>query len=248
MQQQTMTRPRILPLEGAPNVRHLGGYATRYGRSTGAHIVRSSSLHRLGSDGLGVLTSWGIRTVVDLRSEGERNEFPTPDIAPLGIERIVAAVFEHDASPPALAPEFPGFAPIYQTFLETGRDAYRSVIETLATTSGGFLYHCAVGKDRTGVATALLLDLVGVADETIVEDYSQSGGLLAEMLPQWEEAMRGRGLDASRAAALMASPREDMVATIAHLRDRYGDAEGYFLEAGVSVGTIETARERLVDG
>ena len=239
--------PRILDLEGCPNFRHIGGYATKFGSRTAEHLFRSGSLHRVEEDAIGQLTTFGIRTVVDLRSAPERVDFKTPDLSPFAILHVVAPVFEHDASPPGLAKEFPGFAEIYRTFLETGRDAYKSLIETVAWTEGGLLYHCAVGKDRTGVATALLLDLVGVEADTIVEDYSHSGRLLEPMLPQWVEGMKSRGIDPGRAPVLMASPRADMAATLDHLRDRYGDAEGYFLEIGVSAQTIEDARSRILE-
>ncbi len=243
---ETATATRLIELDTAHNVRHIGGYRTRDGRRTSEGFIRSSGLHRLTPESLGRLHSRGVRTVVDLRSGNEREEFPTPGLAPLGIHHVFAPVFESDASPVGLANEFPGYATVYRTFLETGREAYRVVLETVATTGGGLLYHCAVGKDRTGVATALLLDLVGVAEETIVADFAESAANLAPMLPQWKEGMAERGMDPSRAEELMASNPEDMVGLLQHLRETWGSAEGYFRDLGVESETLEAARGRLL--
>ena len=243
---ETLTATRLIALDTAHNVRHIGGYRTRDGRRTSEHFIRSSGLHRLTPESLGHLRERGLLTVIDLRSGKEREEFPTPELAPLGIHHVFAPVFESDASPTGLANEFPGYATVYRTFLETGREAYRTVLETVATTGGGLLYHCAVGKDRTGVATALLLDLVGVDDEQIIADFSESAANLAPMLPQWKEGMATRGMNPDQAETMMASNPEDMASLLAHLRDTWGSAEGYFRDLGITTGTLDDARARLL--
>jgi len=237
---------RELKLEVAYNVRHLGGYPARAGRATRADVVRSASLHRLTAAGVERLAATGVRVVVDLRSRAEREEYPTPGVSALGIETINAPVFEADASPTGLAGQFPGFQAVYRSMLESGRGAYRTLFEVIADTPGGVLFHCAAGKDRTGVAAALLLDLAGVADETILDDYSRSAALLAPLLPEWLPRIAERGLTEAQARALMASHAGDMQATLAHIRERWGSAEGYMEDIGVSFDAISAVRARLV--
>ena len=243
----TATLDREVALGGVPNARHIGGYRAAGGRLTSGRIIRSAGLHHLTAETTAALVHAGVTTVLDLRSGKERDEFRTPDLAPHGIHHVFAPVFESDGSPVGLAAEFRGYQPVYRNFLETGRAAYRTLADTLGETDGGFLYHCAVGKDRTGVATALLLDLVGVPDEEILDDYSHSARLLAPMLPRWKEGMKERGLDPARAEEMMASHPEDMAALLAHLRDRWGDAEGHFLDIGVALATLTRVRERLIE-
>jgi protein-tyrosine phosphatase len=241
----TTTIDRELRLEVAHNVRHLGGYATRDGRTTTDAAIRSASLHRLTERGLEQLRERDVLTIVDFRSDVERERDVTPDTRRFGIRVVHAPVFQHDASPAGLAGEFPGFAAVYAMFLEVGAPAYRVLLETLAEADGRVLFHCAAGKDRTGVAAALLLELAGVDDETIIEDYAVTERLLAPLKDQWLPQMRERGFDETKAAALLAAPRADMEATLRHLRERFGDGEGYARAIGVADSAISAVRARL---
>ncbi len=243
---ETPTRSRLLDVAVAHNVRHIGGYPTNRGRVTTDTVVRAASLHRLTPAGIEALAGHGIRTVVDFRSAVERERDVTPDLSTAGLTTIAAAVFETDASPVGQAAEFPGYAAVYRKFLESGRTAYRVLFETIADAPGGVLFHCAAGKDRTGVAAALLLDVAGVHERDIVEDYSHSAALLAPMLDEWLPRMKERGMDTEKAMPLMASNPEDMEATLAYIRETWGSAEGYLLDCGLSPTALGTVRARLV--
>lgn len=237
---------RELTIEVAHNVRHLGGYRAGGDGVTTTTAIRSASLHRLTERGLEQLREAGVRTIVDFRSDAERERDVTPDTRRFGIAVIHAPVFQHDASPVGLAREFPGFAAVYAMFLEIGAAAYRTLFETLSEAEGRVLFHCAAGKDRTGVAAALLLELAGVDDETIIEDYMLTERLLAPLVEQWLPQMRERGYDDAMASALLAAPRQDIEATLSHLRERYGSAEGYARGIGVSDATVSAVRARLI--
>jgi protein-tyrosine phosphatase len=216
---------RELSLEVAHNVRHLGGYHTEHGRQTNEDLIRSASLHRLTAEALGTLRELGVRTVVDFRSEVERDRDATPDLEPFGIKKVLAPVWDKDASPPGMAGEFPGYAAVYPLMLEVGAFAFRTLFETFADTDGRVLFHCAAGKDRTGIATALLLEVAGVSDATILEDYSQSSELLMPVLKEWLPRMAERGITEEMALKLMASDESDMASTLTALRERWGSAE-----------------------
>lgn len=127
-----VTAERVIALQVSYNLRHIGGYRTRTGASTNGEIIRAGSLHLLQEPGIVGLCQLGVRTIVDLRSTEERHRDPTPDLSRLEIETIHAPVFERDASPAALRADFAGYAPVYRQFLETGRDAYRTLFEALA--------------------------------------------------------------------------------------------------------------------
>ncbi len=240
-----LTIERELRLEVVHNVRHLGGYRAGDGSMTTDVAVRSASLHRLTERGLEQLRELDVTTIVDFRSDAERARDVTPDTMRYGIRVVHAPVFQHDMSPAGFEGEFPGFAAVYAMFLEIGGAAYRTLFETLAEAEGRVLFHCAAGKDRTGVAAALLLDLAGADDETIIVDYTVTERLLAPLKEQWLPQMRERGFDEERAAALLAAPREDMEATLRHLRERFGSAEGYARAVGVSDSALSAVRARL---
>lgn len=239
---------RELQLEVSYNVRHLGGYRTRAGHTTNDSVIRSAGLHRLTAAGVASLADAGVRTVVDLRSGAEREAAPTPDMAAFGIANIPAPVFEQDASPAGLSSEeFPGFAAVYERMLVQGTGAYHTLFSILAAADGRVLFHCAAGKDRTGIAAALLLELVDVPDETIVDDYTRSAGLLAPLLKEWLPSMKERGVSEDRAKKLMESRAPDMSATLRHVRQHYGSSEGYLRGIGISPDEISALRARYVD-
>ncbi len=237
---------RELRLEIAHNVRHLGGYATTDGRRTNDSLVRSASLHRLTEASLGALADAGVTTVIDFRSEVERERDVTPDLAPYGMRKVLAPVWDKDASPPGMAGEFPGYAAVYPLMLDVGTFAYRTLFETIANSEGRVLFHCAAGKDRTGIATALLLEVAGVSDATLLEDYRQSAELLSPVLKEWLPRMAERGITEETAMLLMASDESDMASTLTLLRERWGSAEGYLRHAGVTERVIAAVRKRMV--
>ena len=220
---------RLLQVEVAYNVRHLGGYQTSDGRITRPDIIRAGSLHRLNDAGAMQLAGLGITTVFDLRSENERTQMATPELLHHGIRLTGAAVFEQDASPVALAEGFPGFEIVYREMLTNGRNAYRTMFEQLALSSGGFLFHCAAGKDRTGIGAALLLELAGVRDEEIIEDYAHSSALIRDAFKDWLPPAGTPVIDPSVRERMFASDPEDMEATLQYIRGRWGSARGYML-------------------
>jgi len=238
---------RILQIEGSPNIRHIGGYATREGRSTSPNLVRAASLHRLEPVGLDRLREHGIRTVVDLRSKVERERDMTPALDGHGIAHVVAAVFEQEASPVGLASDtFVGYGAVYQRMMTIGRDAYRILFETIATSEGGLLFHCAAGKDRTGVAAMLMLELAGVDDETIIADYVVSAELLRPLLEQWLPRMAERGISREKGLQMMGSPRDAIETALTHMRSEYGSAAGYLHDLGFEGGEISQVKRRIV--
>ena len=143
--------------------------------------------------------------------------------------------------------EFPGYAVVYQRMLENGRAAYRLLFETIAASDGGVLFHCAAGKDRTGVAAAILLGLAGVDDETIVEDYAVTEQLLAPLMDEWLPKMAERGMTEAQGRALMAANASDMAVTVEHVRTRFGGADGYLHDLGLSATLVNDLRGRLLD-
>ena len=236
---------RELRLEVAHNVRHIGGYQGTQG-VTSESIVRSAGLQSLTERGLAALADSGITTIIDLRSSVERGEHATPDATAFAIRSIHNPIWEADASPAGLGDEFDGYAPIYRSMLETGAPAYRLLFETISQSSEGVLFHCAAGKDRTGVAAALLLDLAGVAESDIIEDYALSETLLAPMFAEFAPRMAERGIDEKKARKLMASDPAAITDTLAHLRSQHGDAEGYMRHIGMAPSSIAELRVRLV--
>ena len=247
----TIAIERDIAIEAAYNVRHLAGYPTAAGSlTTATDLVRSATLHKLTEQGREALHQYGIRTIIDFRSEVEHETYPTPDLTPYGITVTAAPVFQTDASPGALAMKdgYPGHAVVYRGFLAEGGAAYCTLFEAIAENDGGVLFHCAVGKDRTGLAAALLLELAGVPDEHIVADYVRSTPLLAPIVDDRVAKFAERGIDEATGRIMMAAPAEEMVATLAFVRERWGSAADYCAAIGLDAATTKAVRARVISG
>ena len=240
----TATHPGLLDIEVVHNIRTMSQCRVTEGGMFCSDLVRSATLGSLTERGIQQLREQGITTVVDLRSSQELEIRPTPDLSAAGIRVVHAPVVEYDASP--LEPRnFQGYAVRYRELLDLGRDAYRTFFETAATAEGRVLFHCSAGKDRTGIAAALLLSLAGVSDDEIIEDYARSAELLEPLWDTWKPRFDEEGIDEDLARRMMGSERQDMADTLAYIRSRWGSAEGYLIDIGVDDETRRTLVTRL---
>jgi protein-tyrosine phosphatase len=110
------------------------------------------------------------------------------------------------------------------------------------------LFHCAAGKDRTGVAAAVLLGLLGVADETILDEYEQTS---IQSTPRRLDALRPllaeHGIDEERIRPLLQARRPVLARALAHLHDEWGSFEDYAVRVvGVTPDVPTRLRHRLL--
>jgi protein-tyrosine phosphatase len=238
---------RRLDWEGVLNARDLGGYPAAGGRETrwGA-LVRSDSLALLTQAGREALVGYGVRTIVDLRLPeevaGEPNPFAEPDHR--GIAYCNLSFIDPAAAPPA---EVTTLAEDYKGMLDRYGRAVAEVMAAIADAGdGGVLVHCAAGKDRTGLISALLLGLLGVAPETIADDYALSAECLRPRDEEWLANGPGERADREQALVRFAPTRQVMLEVLDHLDQRYGGVEGYLLQAGVSAEDLDRLRARLL--
>ena len=170
---------RVLVWEGCNNVRDLGGLKTCDGHTTrwGA-VVRSDTPARLTEAGWSALYAYGVRTIIALRTDGmvedELNITPRyPDLATVqvAIEDITDKEFLQQWA----ASNLWGTPLYFKDALRRWPERHAAVISAIAQArSGGVLFHCIRGNDRTGIIALLLLALVGVTPEDIIADYEIS--------------------------------------------------------------------------
>jgi protein tyrosine/serine phosphatase len=187
---------RDLVWDGCLNVRDLGGLPTLDGGETrtGA-VVRADSVRQLSDDGWRALVEHGIRTVVDLRGDDERAEDP-PFELPVEVVHVPflsgnqaerdALGDELDAAVTAAPDAATSTRDVYLIFLERFRSNVAAAVRAVADApEGGVVIHCVGGKDRTGLLSAFLLRLAGVADEAIAADYALSEERLRPRHERW---------------------------------------------------------------
>ncbi|MGP4117327.1 tyrosine-protein phosphatase [Levilactobacillus zymae] len=181
---QPATTGRQIKLSGAANVRDLGGYVNRDGKHVRAHkLLRSASLAKLtAEDGQKLVKTYHVKTDVDLRSAEEAAQQPDAKIK--GVTYQFNPVVPHMNTTDFMQGDgVKNMETAYRNFVlsKDGKKAYRQLFKTLLKTpkSQAVLYHCSAGKDRTGVATALILSALKVDRATIMNDYLLSNRYLA---------------------------------------------------------------------
>ena len=194
-----MLRSRDLVWDGCLNVRDLGGHQTEDGGETrfGA-VVRADSVSQLSEAGWKALTAYGVRTVLDLRGEHERDDDPPGD---LPVEVLHIPFMEaSEAEWEEIAEEIEGAAAAAPDVATSTRDVYLIFLERFGANvaaalkavahapDGGVVVHCVGGKDRTGLLVAFLLHLAGVPDEEVAADYALSEERLRPRHEAWFEA------------------------------------------------------------
>jgi protein tyrosine/serine phosphatase len=244
-------KSRDLAWDGCLNVRDLGGHTTEDdGETRYGAIVRADSLYQLTEGGWRSLVEYGIRTVVDLRMDEEREQDPPPG-APVDLLHISLfdddkEVFEEvDAAAEAAPDVASATRDVYVLFLEHFKANVATAIRAVANApEGGVVVHCMGGKDRTGLVTALLLELAGVDKEQIAADYALSEERLRPRHELWFAEAETQA-ERRRLERIAQTPAASIVGVFEELERRYGSAEGYLRDAGVSDDDLARARARL---
>jgi protein-tyrosine phosphatase len=246
-------RDRRLNWDGCVNVRDLGGHATEDGGMTGfGRIVRADCVRKLSEEGWESAVAFGIRTVVDLRFHEELDADPPREL-PMDVVHIsLFGVPDQerwralDARAAAAGDEVAWTRLVYVTELEEHRANFAEVLRSIAgAREGGVLVHCAAGKDRTGLVTALLLRLVGVSIADVAADYALSERNLAGLSGSWiAEAPDDH--ERARRRRIARSPARAMSGVLEELERRHGGAAAYLRASGASDDDLERARARLL--
>lgn len=243
---------RWVTFEGATNFRDLGGYPALLGRQTRWGLVyRSGNLHHLTAKDLERFERLGVKAVFDLRGGTERRLEPDP-VASFHMPVLDEAASSEAASVlvarSAREAEEALFH-IYWGMLERRAAVFGQLLSHLAEPENlPAVVHCAGGKDRTGLAAALLLSTLGVPREVVLEDYALSGEVPAAGSQSLRQALAGAGVPSEAASVLLESPPGPMARCLLEIDRRYGSTEAYLLgPAGVAPATLSRLRELLTD-
>lgn len=244
-------RDRHITFEACFNFRDLGGYETIDGqRVHWGRVFRSDALHRMTVTDVDLAMGLGLRTVIDLRSTGELDRHGTF----ARFEEVTfhhMPVFEEEALPfkPAEPddPEPPA-GEEYLAMATSGANSVAAALRVIAEGDHAVVFHCAAGKDRTGILAALVLSSLGVPDEAIVIDYNLSERSLEPWLT-WAESNAPEAAQATTTLPPWALRAQvpTMHAFLDALRDRHGSIEGYLADAGVEREVLDTLRARLLE-
>lgn len=242
------------------NIRDLGGTPVAQGSVRNGLLFRSDDLSLSPRNEIIELTDQGVRLVLDLRSPTEKEQRPHRHLNNLDVEYRPLS-FIADAIDPQTAAarmtEIVTASDLGQWYAKMAEDAAGVIVhglELVANTNGGAIFHCAAGKDRTGVFAAAVLTVLGADVDTIVADYAltdQRMGLVLARLaiafqeeqgqstPQWSLEMFDSDSPLLRAHADAARTM------LSELEERHGGMLRLLKTAGLSLATEERLRERL---
>lgn len=244
---------RLVKLEAVHNFRDLGGYPTSGGRATKWQMLfRADGLYRLTPQDAQHVIDLGVRTVIDLRTTNEvtsRGTFPAHEF-PVNFHHlpIIDATWNETETPEIEdTVEFLVWA--YREMIEKASPKFADAINLLGSQDVfPAVFHCAAGKDRTGLLAAFILSLLGVSDEIICADYGKTADGMRRLIA-WAKVHQPQLADsyANMPARFAASDPEAMAVILADLQSKHTTVENFVREIGVSQKTIESLRNSLLE-
>ena len=247
-----MEQNRHIRIDGAYNIRDLGGYSNQSGGTTRwRSMLRADSLHRLAEAGVEALLAEGVTTVVDLRRADELDMAPNPFRDHPGVRYLNVSLFA-DLAPDSLERcpidgQWDVLGDLYVRAVTIRQNEFRKVLEIIADApEGAVVFHCTAGKDRTGLIAAFLLSIAEIDLENVLDDYVLTGACIEPIVDELIASATARGVDAAAFIPLLACERDTLRATFDHLVERYGSVLGYLRAIGVDAATIARLKARLL--
>jgi len=250
---------RLLPLQGGRNFRDLGGYRTLDGRTVKWGLLfRSGSMHGLTDADYRYLEGLGINVVCDLRDRRERaaEQVAWPAAkAP----RVLADDYDLDTSfmpkgDPKGWTEAQARAAMtasYPRMLASFNGQYRRMFGELLAGHAPLAFNCSAGKDRTGIAAALLLTALGVPRAAVVQDYLLTNRYLdgKALLAKSGASTALAGIPPQAAKAMIAADRRYIEAALRVVDGHRGGVAGYLNdELGLSQADLTRLRGLYLTG
>ena len=257
--------PSRIEVTGSRNLRDLGGYSTVDGKEIKQGVLyRSDHLSKISKRDYEKIAALGVKTVYDLRGEEERESYPQrlPEI--VSVEVVSLPIFYEGLDPWVTARRIVISGDVkegefhhlmveaYRAYVLDFRTQWSLLLKGLAEPgTPPALIHCTYGRDRTGVAVAIVLRSLGVPQEKVMEGYLLSNKFwesktdLYSCLANCASCFR---TPRSEVRALMEVRPEYLDAAFAAIDEKYGSFEGYLREGlEIDDATLERLRSTLLE-
>ncbi len=254
-------KPTLLNIHHGFNFRDLGGYLGTDQKHIKAHkLIRSGKMDLLSDRDIKFLSDYGVKYDVDFRSPEELRV--APDRVPAGANYYHLPVFQTDETQVSktrseeevefAADAQGGRKSMMQTYSEMvllphAQKAYRQFFDLLLSNgadNSALLFHCAAGKDRTGMGAVYLMSALGVEETTIRQDYITTNDYIQTPLQEMMAKVHADGRNQNFVQSIrdLWTVKEDYIDTaLAAIRDNYGDMHRYLNEV------MELSDEQLQD-
>lgn len=235
-------------IHAVENFRDMGGYRTEDGRTVKwGRFFRCGGIFGMDARETRIYEGMRIRNIYDYRATDEAQALPDVYTAQTAYH-LVPAIMAQFAEESGLSdmdmasrlqsihtPEdaealYQGFLSLYG-ILPFGNPAYREMLGALdSEETVPIIQHCSAGKDRTGVGCALLLLSLGVAEETVLEDYLLSAILRADVNRRYVDEMAKKGLNEhalALVARMMTVTRDMLETSFGAMREKHGSIDAF---------------------
>lgn len=257
-----VTAERILPLPSAINLRDIGGYATKDGRFTRwGQLYRSGDFSSMGGDDVRYLERLGLRLICDLRTTEEKEKLLSRLPGNPQLTYRHTPIYERQQGSghwlKVLMSNRHALNEVWQNdiyiqrFVERGAESFGRVLTLLADgRHRPALVHCTAGKDRTGIAIALLLAVLGVDEATIVADYTLSNRYyqaIYDTVAADAQRLAVVGIQTADLFPILTAPAHILRGALAHINQTHGSVENYLVtRAAVDPATLVALRDAFL--
>lgn len=242
---------RWVELDGVDNMRDLGGLRVRDGATTRLGCTfRSSTFQGATSADVVAIRQLGLRTVIDLRMPAEAEREGQGLLGGDGLRIVNLPISTVEPTETHLVPDGSqvDLAVLYHAMLEGSGESVPAIARIVANPAGHpVAFHCAAGKDRTGIVAAVLLDAVGVEQDAIVADYALTTLRLDRIRQRLRSLPSYRDLSPVARGNLGAAP-ETMRGFLWLLHERHGGGADWLRANGLSEADLAGLRVALVGG
>lgn len=227
-----MSKERVIDLSGAYNVRDLGGLPCADGVTTRHGVfIRGDSPHALNQLQQMALYEYGVRTMIDLRSPRECAAQPTPFALQSSIQYTHVPLQGTGLRAYDIR-QITSIDRYYGTLLHDAAPQFATIFRTLMAAPASVYIHCRIGKDRTGIVTALILEAVGVDAHVIIDDYVLTTANIVPLIATYQSE-RPFFIPQTWYEGLFDAKAVYMQRFLRELASKYGGAEGYFATIGL---------------
>lgn len=270
---------QFLPVKGIVNARDLGGYEVQDGRKVkNGMLIRAAHLADASDSDIAYLDNLSVAAVIDFRKEEEKQgkvdrDIPGARYVSLSVDasgNAMADATEEEKKKMTGRKKFDVkkiivFAAFNDKAKAVARDMYPTLLFTpdcqrqfarffrlvLGTKNGAVLYHCTQGKDRTGIASALLLAALGASRETIVADFDATNKVYEKDVRKYSRRVKfwgGKEKEIAVVKAFLGANTENFIKALEAVDQRYGSLEAYLKgPMGLTDEDIQTLRERYLN-
>ena len=240
---------RLVALEGPVNFRDLGGYRATGGWTAWRHIYRSDALTTLTEHDVRRLEQLGLRTVIDLRHANELLREPNAFAGHPAVQLRHGPLLLDEAWIPTSVQGLGDLdlAAMNREMVRGGGEAIALLFHLLAEdASYPLVFHCRGGRDRTGLAAALILRAAGVSEEDVLADYLLSNRYLQSRVVKLSASLGAEGLDPAEVVERL-QLREVYLRAALHLIDTdFGGVPSYLAHLGLTEAEMASFREHFI--